>query len=279
MLNTSNISRKSASRPGVNTSVLFDTNSANQPAVIFAHGFKGFKEWGGFPYMMEKIAGKGFACIRFDFSHNGVTKENPAEFTRLDLFAENTHSIELDDLKTVIDHVYNNPELYNIDKKRLSLMGHSRGGGAVILGAGEDERIKALVTLSSIADVNRYTDEQKKRWQEAGYIEIPNTRTAQMMRMNKTFLDDIEQNSARLDITGAISRLKIPVLIIHGKEDLAVKYTDALKLYENSNKDFTEICTIEHTGHTFGTEHPFKGTTKAFEEVIEKVIGFLKKNL
>jgi pimeloyl-ACP methyl ester carboxylesterase len=97
--------------------------------------------------------------------------------------------------------------------------------------------------------------------------------------MNKTFLDDIEQNSERLNITNAISSLKIPALIIHGREDLAVKYTDALELYENSDKELTELYIIENTGHTFGTEHPFKGTTKAFEEVIEKTTEFLSKNL
>lgn len=99
-----------------------------------------------------------------------------------------------------------------------------------------------------------------------------------MMRMNVSFLEDIEMNSKRLDITGAIRKLKIPAMIIHGKEDLAVRYSDALKLYENSDKELTELVLIENTGHTFGTEHPFKGTTRAFEEVIEKTVSFLKKN-
>jgi pimeloyl-ACP methyl ester carboxylesterase len=100
-----------------------------------------------------------------------------------------------------------------------------------------------------------------------------------MMRMNVSFLDDIENNSSRLDITGVIGKLKIPALIIHGKEDLAVKYTDAVKLYENSNKELTELFIIDNTGHTFGIEHPFKGTTKAFEEVIDRTVSFLKKSM
>jgi len=249
------------------------------PLIIFCHGFKGFKDWGGFPYMMEKFAEAGFAAASFNFSHNGVSRENPSEFTRLDLFAENTHTKELEDLQRVIDYFYDNAGKHNIDKNRIALVGHSRGGGAVILKSAEDKRIKAVVTLSSIATVNRYTDEQKKRWREMGYIEIPNLRTKQMMRMNKTFLDDIEQNGGRLNITKSMEKLKIPALIIHGKEDLAVKYTDAVELYENSNKALTELYIIENTGHTFGIEHPFKGTTKAFEKVIGKSVEFLDKNL
>lgn len=99
-----------------------------------------------------------------------------------------------------------------------------------------------------------------------------------MMKMNKTFLDDIEENSERLDITKAMSRIKIPTLIIHGKEDLAVKYTDAEKLFNSSDKEKASLYIIERTGHTFGVEHPFKGSTKAFDDAIDKIIGFLKEN-
>ncbi len=249
------------------------------PCIIFAHGFKGFKDWGGFPYMLEKLADSGFFAVSFNFSHNGVSADKPMDFTRLDLFAENTHSKELDDLHKVIHYIYSNSEQLKIDKDRIALIGHSRGGAAVIIGASEDPRIKALITLAAVGDVNRYTSEQIKRWREKGFIEIPNTRTNQMMRMNSTFLDDIEQNRERLNVERAFSRLKIPALIVHGKEDLAVKSTDAEKLYAASDKSKTELYIVENTGHTFGIEHPFKGSTKSFDTVIEKMIGFLKSNL
>ena len=254
-----------------------DRNSV--PFVIFAHGFKGFKDWGGFPYFMQKLSASGFAAASFNFSHNGVSADYPMDFTRLELFAENSHSLELEDFNSVIDFFCINDAKFNIDKNRIALIGHSRGGGAAILKSSEDNRIKSLVTLSSVATVNRFTGEQKKKWREKGYIEIPNMRTNQMMRMNSGFLDDIENNSERLNIIKAVSKLKIPVLFIHGKEDLAVKFTDAGKLYENSDKNFSELFLIENTGHTFGTEHPFKGSTDAFETAIEKTIKFLKEKL
>ncbi len=263
----------------IDTDIRTNHENISGALVIFAHGFKGFKDWGGFPYMMEKFADAGFVSASFNFTHNGVAKESPMEFTRLDLFAENTHTKELNDLQAVINYFYDNAEAYNIDRNKIALVGHSRGGGDVILKSAEDKRVKALATLASVATVNRYTDEQKKRWREKGFIEMPNARTGQLMRMNKTFLDDIEQNSEKLDITKAMAKLEIPALIIHGKEDLAVRYTDAEKLYENSNKSKTELYILENTGHTFGVEHPFKGTTKAFDEAIENAIMFLKKNL
>jgi len=99
------------------------------------------------------------------------------------------------------------------------------------------------------------------------------------MKMNVTLLDDIENNSERLDIQNAARNLKIPYLIIHGKEDLAVKYTDAEKIYSAANKDQTKLVILENTGHTFGVEHPFKGSTNAFEEVIKLTAEFFKENL
>lgn len=137
-------------------------NNSNGRLVIFAHGFKGFKDWGGFPYMMEKITEAGFTTVSFNFTHNGIAGENPVDFTRLDLFAENTHTKELEDLKTVINYFYKNAAEYTIDKEKIALICDSRGGGAVILSAADDNRVKALVTLASVATVNRYTEEQKK---------------------------------------------------------------------------------------------------------------------
>lgn len=254
-------------------------NEKPSPLVIFVHGFKGFMNWGGFPYFTTRLSEYGYSVLSFDFSMNGVSSQTPADFSRLDLFAENTISAELSELKLILDHFFENSEKYKIDKDRICLIGHSRGGGTAILGASEDSRIKVLITLAAVSTFDRYTDSQKKKWYEKGFIEIPNSRTGQIMKMNSSFLKDIELNSSRLNIMQAIGRLNIPVLLIHGKEDLAVKYTEALELFESSEKSGTELYIIENTGHTFGIEHPFKGTTEPFENVIKKITEFLNKDL
>jgi dipeptidyl aminopeptidase/acylaminoacyl peptidase len=253
--------------------------SAAYPLVIFSHGFKGFKDWGGFPYMMEKISGNGFAALSFNFTFNGVDSSNPMEFSRLDLFAQNTFTKELDDLEAVIDYFYLNSEELNVDKNRIALIGHSRGGGISIIKARANDRVKCLITLASISDFDRYTYEHKRKWKEKGYFEVLNTRTNQMMRLNSTLLEDIEKNKERLDITRAVKNLNKPYLIIHGKQDLSVRFSEAEALYENSYKNITEFFPVENTGHTFGVVHPFQGTTKAFDTVIDKVVEFLKKSL
>ena len=85
------------------------------PAVLIAHGFKGFKDWGMFPWMAARIADEGLRAVRFDFSHNGVEE---TDFDRLDLFLLDTPTRHQEDLRALADAI-DGP---------LGLLGHSRGG-------------------------------------------------------------------------------------------------------------------------------------------------------
>jgi dipeptidyl aminopeptidase/acylaminoacyl peptidase len=264
----------------VNADIFLPENLNNIfPLIIFSHGFNGFKDWGGFPYMMDRVANAGFIGVSFNFTFNGVDNNHPSEFSRLDLFAKNTFSRELDDLQVVLNYFYENAEKYNIDNSRIGLLGHSRGGGISILKAYEDFHVKALTALASVCTFDRYSDEHKKNWKEKGYFEVTNSRTKQVMRMDSALLEDLENNSARLDIINAMKNMHKPALLIHGKEDLSVRFEEAEKLYNASDKNSTELFTVPNTGHTFGTVEPFEGTTSAFEKVIDRLIGFFKKNL
>ena len=255
------------------------------PLVILCHGFKGFKDWGCFPYMMEKIASEGNFCVSFNFSYNGAGEDenDQSDFTRLNLFAENTFSRELDDLGSVIDFLFEHKSEYNYDTGNVTLIGHSRGGGIAILKTAEDKRIKKLTVLSSVNNFDRYSDALKSKWKETGFFNVLNSRTNQMMRMNYTLMEDLEKNIERLDIQKAVTKITAPLLIIQGMQDLTVDYSNAEDLYtrhiekDKTNKEKTELILIENTGHTFGAVHPFQGTTKALEEVITLILDFLFK--
>ena len=249
------------------------------PLVILCHGFKGFKDWGCFPYMMDRIAEEGNFAVSFNFSYNG-TGENDfdqSDFTRLELFAQNTFSRELDDLGSIIDYLFENKDKYNYDTANVTLTGHSRGGGIAILKTAEDKRISKLVVLSSVCNFDRYSDTLKKKWKEVGYFEVINSRTNQMMRLNYTLIEDLIKNKERLDIQKAISEITVPVMIIHGAQDITVDYSNAEDLYSRSDKEKTKLFLIENTGHTFGAVQPFEGTTKALEEVLTLIEDFLSK--
>ncbi|MBX7044915.1 MAG: alpha/beta hydrolase [Ignavibacteria bacterium] len=261
------------------TDVRYDEGKKNLPLIIFVHGFKGFKDWGGFPYMLDKLAEAGFFCASFNFSYNGVGEKEDelVHFTRLELFAKNTFSRELDDLGDIIDYFDEKKENFNYDFSKLTLIGHSRGGGCVVLKTSQDTRIKKLITLAAVSTYDRYTERKKKEWKEKGYIEEPNSRTGQIMRMDLSLLEDIETNKVRLDIQKAMRKIKVPTLIIHGDQDLSVDYSHADTLFNKSDKEKTKYKLIEKTGHTFGVVHPFAGTTLAFEKVIEEIKWFISE--
>ena len=256
-----------------------ESGTEKLPLVILCHGFKGFKDWGCFPYMMDRIAEEGNFAVSFNFSYNG-TGENDfdqSDFTRLELFAQNTFSRELDDLGSIIDYLFENKDKYNYDTANITLTGHSRGGGIAILKTAEDKRISKLVVLSSVCNFDRYSDTLKKKWKEVGYFEVINSRTNQMMRLNYTLIEDLIKNKERLDIQKAISEITVPVMIIHGAQDITVDYSNAEDLYSRSDKEKTKLFLIENTGHTFGAVQPFEGTTKALEEVLTLIEDFLSK--
>lgn len=251
-------------------------NINRSPCLIIVHGFKGFKDWGFFPYTANYFADKGFLVITFNFSHNGIGASK-LEFTELNKFAENTVSLEVSELAQVInayESSFFGKDIFN----KVCLIGHSRGGGIAILSSFINSSIDAYVVWSSVASFDRYTERQKGKWRKQGFIEILNSRTNQMMRMNIEQLEDIESNKiGSLSIEKAVKRLERPMLIVHGEQDLTVPIAEAQQIFDWSNKSITEFEKIAAAGHTFDIVHPFNGSNKKFDGVLVKTNKFLDR--
>lgn len=251
-----------------------------RPVVIFIHGFKGFKEWGSIPHICESLADRGFYTISFNFSHNGVECDSQ-EFTRLDKFALNTFSREVREVQEVIGAVNAGsiPRADLADAGAIGLVGHSRGGGIAILAAGRQPEVRALAVWASVADFNRYTDAQRERWRQAGAFETKNMRTGQIMSLDVSLLDDLENNAEALDISRATASLRRPLLILHGEQDLSVRIEDGDRLFTLADERLTEFVHIPRTNHTFGAVHPFEGTNAVLDDAIRRTGEFLTVNL
>ena len=87
------------------TDIFFKESNQLKSIIIFCHGYKGFKDWGAWNLMAETFANAGFFFVKFNFSHNGGTVEQPTDFPDLEAFGNNNYSKELDDLGNVIDWV------------------------------------------------------------------------------------------------------------------------------------------------------------------------------
>jgi hypothetical protein len=128
-------------------------NIKSSVCLIFVHGFKGFKDWGFFPYTAMQFADKGFFVLSFNFSHNGV--DEGIDFNRLDKFAKNTVSLEVSELVQVIN-AYKIGFFSNDVNGKIGLVGHSRGGGIVLLSSLIENR--CLCCLVICCKFDRYTE-------------------------------------------------------------------------------------------------------------------------
>ena len=251
-----------------------NSNLEKGNCIIFVHGFKGFKDWGFVPYLSNSIAEQGNFVITFNFSHNGVG-ENSVDFNELDKFADNTYSREIREVGEIITAYKAGFFGLPNPNSKIGLLGHSRGGGISIVAASIYTEIDAVVTWAAIAKFDRFTKRQKSEWKEKGFLEIINSRTKQVMKLNKVLLSDIENNSSELlNLENKLAKLNKPFLIIHGDQDLAVPIDEAETIYSWSNKKYTELFKISGTGHTFDIKHPFEGTTEAFERILDKTNTF-----
>lgn len=263
--------------------ILIDTfytkSVPNQSLVIFCHGYKGFKDWGAWNLMAKQIADAGFCFIKFNFSHNGGTMEDPIDFPDLEAFGNNNYSKELDDLGDVIDwatHKFkNNP---NIKTDQITLIGHSRGGGIVIIKASEDSRITKLITLASVSDFGKRTatSGELEAWKKDGVKYVLNGRTKQQMPHYYQFYEDFKANEDRLHIASAEKQLYIPHLIIHGDGDPSVKIEEGHSLHQWNPDSHFRI--IEGADHVFNVKHPWDKDelSNEFQEVTDAMIEFLK---
>ena len=232
----------------------YDNDHEDAPLIIFAHGFKGFKDWGTHNLVAEYFAQKGFRYLKFNFSHNGTTPENPIDFADLGLFSDNTFTKEFYDLDQVITFACSGREFK--PAHQVSLIGHSRGGGICIIQAANDQRISHLITWASIADFSSlWKREQLNEWREKGVIYTYNTRTKQNTPLKVNLLYDLEKHHKEYNILDAAARVEIPWLIIHGDEDENVLLTEAERLQEE-NED-ARFMIIPYANHVFGASHPY----------------------
>jgi len=250
-----------------------------KPVVIFCHGYKGFKDWGAWNLMAIAFANAGFFFVKFNFSHNGGTIEQPIDFPDLEAFGNNNYTKELDDLETVIDWVCQNEILQKeVDLKQISLIGHSRAGGIVMIKSEEDARISKVISLAGVCDFGKRTATigELKQWKIDGVKYVLNGRTKQKMPHYYQFFEDFEKNEIRLTIKRAVENLTIPVLIIHGDNDTSVFINEAESLHQWNPNSQLEI--IENANHVFNTSHPWtsKNLSDELEKVVEKCNTFLR---
>ncbi len=265
--------------PGALGEILVDVRAggrgSTRPAVVIVHGFKGFKDWGMFPPLADRLAQAGFTVVSMNLSGSGV--DDQGEFVWPERFGHNTFSAERADLATTIDALATG-RLGTTPPTAIGLVGHSRGGGIAILQASQDAWVRALVTWAAISTVRRWPVAESEHWRAAGKLDVVNQRTGQVLPLYPAVLDDIERNAnGTLDIPAAASRVAVPWLLVHGVADATVPLAEAERLA--AAQPAARMLAVDGAGHTFGAVHPWRGSTPELDLAVKETVGWLSRHL
>lgn len=264
--------------------ITYKEDSGACPVILYVHGFNGFKDWGNFDLIAAQFVDAGFTFVKFNFSHNGTSRESPQDFVDLEAFAENNYTKELNDLTLVVDWLTAQENAFStyMQPDKLGLTGHSMGGGISIIKTAEDNRIKALATWASISECKTpwgsWPAEKMKAWKESGIAHYFNGRTQQQMPMGYQLFEDYRDNEGRLNIITAAAKIEVPFLICHGSEDTSVTVDSAHKIHRANPASALHIVASDHV---FGRKHPWlEDKLPVFmQQVVDKNISFFKHSL
>jgi len=251
------------------------TAGEHRAAVVICHGFKGFKNWGYFPVIAERLARAGCSAVSFNFSGSGVGEDGEA-FSEPERFGHNTYSSQLADLDIILDAVSGGA--LSLRPAAIGLLGHSMGGGVAVLQAARDERVRALVTWAATARFGRlWRPDQVSSWRRSGKLEVANQRTGDILPLYPDILDDLDRNATALDVGRAAANVRVPWLIAHGTADESVPVDDARSLLAANSR--AELLLLNGAGHTFGIAHPWSGTSPAYDRLSEATLGWFARHL
>jgi len=175
-----------------------------------------------FRQIAGKLSSSGIAVLRMD--DRGVGASSGGNITKM------TTPERADDIKQCIDYMRNRDE---IDDSRIGLLGLSEGASIAHMIASKDQSIACLVLLSGIGSKGK----EIIRYQvDNGLInekDLPD-----MLKRNKNL-----RYLSGFDPLESARHIRQPVLILHGKTDRRVAFTDAIKLEKaitsNGNRDVT----------------------------------------
>lgn len=244
------------------------------PLVIFCHGFKGFKDWGSYPDVAAYFSENGVSMLRFNFSHNGGTVDQPIDFPDLEAFGSNTFSKELADLAQVRSYV----EEQLPTAGGIHLLAHSRGAATAIMSAAGSPNIASITTWAGVSTIGERLERMDvEMWEKEGVTYSTNGRTAQEMPLYYSLYADYLEHRNEYDLLARCGELRCPHLVIGAKDDAVVPPAEAEALADSSPQSVLHL--LESGGHTFGAKHPAAGhlLPAPLKEACEFTVAHVKR--
>nr|XP_004507942.1 uncharacterized protein LOC101494407 isoform X2 [Cicer arietinum]XP_027192846.1 uncharacterized protein LOC101494407 isoform X2 [Cicer arietinum] len=229
-------------------------DSGNKEIVILCHGFRSSKESNTIVNLAAALEKAGISSFRFDFSGNGESDGS---------FQYGHYWREADDLYAVTQHFHESNRLVT------AILGHSKGGGVVLLYASKYHDVKAVVNLSGRYDLKAGVEERlgqdyMERIREDGFIDVKRPGSSSEYRVTlESLLDRLNTNmhEACLQIDK-----ECRVLTVHGSSDTVISVEDA--------SEFAKIIPNHRLHIIEGADHSY---TNHQDELASQVVNFIKE--
>ncbi|XP_071918660.1 putative uncharacterized protein YDL057W isoform X2 [Coffea arabica] len=234
--------------------ILHETGS--KEVVIICHGFRSSKDRIPMVNLAAAFEKEGISAFRFDFAGNGESEGS---------FQYGNYHREADDLRAVIQH-------FQEEKCFVAaLVGHSKGGNAVLLYASRDNDIQIIVNIAGRFNLERGIEGRLgkdflEKIEQNGFIDVKNRRGKTKYRVSKESLMD----RLATDTRAACQKIdrNCRVLTVQGSVDEFVPVSDA--------KEFAKHIP-NHILHIFeGADHYF---TSHQHELASVVLDFVTNGL
>ncbi len=197
---------------------------------LFAHCFTCSKNLSAAAHVARALTAGGLAVLRFDFTGLGQSGGD---------FADTHVSTNVADLVAAARFMGEQLEAPSL------LVGHSLGGAAVLLAAGQIPSVKAVATIAApcrpdhVRHLLAASEDEIRRHGEAEVV-----LAGRRFTIRKDFLDDLDQH--RMD--GAIGRLGRALLVLHAPADQTVGVENAAHIFGHAKhpKSFVSLDTADH---------------------------------
>jgi len=222
--------------------------------VLMLHGFTGNKIEASrlFVDIARALCRAGVAVFRFDYRCHG---DSPLDFE------EFRFEYALEDSENALKYILN-----NFNPRKMFLVGLSMGGHiAVRLAATHGEKLSGIILLAPAMKLG----EVLRDFEKATMLQrVDNYVVFGPLRMK---LEAFE-NMGKYNAIELAEKIKIPVLIIHAKDDPLVPYTQSTEFFEKLRIQDKKLLLLDEGGHVFST---YTSKTK----VVSEIVSWIKEKL
>lgn len=222
----------------------------NRFTLVYSHGYSSNREKSSVStYNLAPIIHKmGGNFLSYDFSGEGESEGKTVTVGYR----------EQEDLKNAIK------EAHKKSKSPVFLYGLSMGAATTSIVAGNSNNIAGAICDSPFSNLRSYLESNLEVW--SGLPKYP----------FQPIILNMEEKIAgvkldKVDPQNSVKKLKVPMLIIHGKGDEKIPYTESIKIAEN-NKKMIQLKLFENKGHC-------KSLESNRDEYINLITNFINSNL